>query len=484
MRPKSGVLVRRREGESGPNGFAHSIMSDATQQETSAGQAPFKRGYQRMMIGVLFLVLMLNTLDRQVINVLAEPIKDELGLSDTQLGLVTGLFFALFYNFAGIPVGRIADNLRTNRVLLISGALAFWSGMTALCGAATSFWHLVLARIGVAVGESGCVPPAHSLIADSVDKKKLAFALAIFGIGSPIGAFLGKAGGGYLNDLYGWRAAFFIVGLPGLAVAVAMWVLLRDPRKLGVAVAKKDIPPQVPLKEVFAECIRSKAFVNITLAVATAYFLGAGGSVWGMIHMLRNHDLSTTVAGFWLGLPGGIAGGLGTWVGGILADRWGSKNPRHYMTPQTVGLLLNVPLLFFAWYTQNWVMAVILLILPDFLDDLYYGGTFASVQGLIPKRVRATATASLLFVNVMVGAGFGALTFGFVSDLLKPWAGPDESVRWVLMGSAFLYVVPAFFFWNAGRFLKAELAANAAREAALASPEGEAFIQGLQKDDN
>ena len=457
-------------------------MSHST-EGTPAGAPSFRPAYQGFVVGTLMLVLVLNVLDRQVINVLAEPIKRDLGLSDTQLGLVTGLFFALFYNSVSIPLGRISDNLRTNRVFLIGGSLGLWSAMTAMCGAAQSFWHLVLARIGVATGEAGCVPPAHALIADTVSKQKLAMALAIFGLGSPLGAFLGKSLGGILNDAYGWRTAFFAVGLPGIALAIFMCVFLKEPRRLGVQVAARDVPPKVPLSEVIAEIRGSKAFVSIILAVATAALLGAGGSVWGMIHFLRNHELSTSTAGIWLGVTGGIAGMFGTWIGGVLADRWGQHNPRHYMTPQTVGLLLNVPLLFFAWSSNNWVMAIILLTPTDFLDDLYYGGTFASVQGLVSKRVRATATASMLFVTTLVGTGFGALTFGFVSDLLKPWAGENESVRWVLMGSAFLYVVPALFFWRAGKHLKVELNRAAAREASLASPAGARFVEPLNQDD-
>ena len=448
----------------------------------SAAGAGFSPGYQRLLVGVLVLVLILNVLDRQIINVLAEPIKRDLGLSDTQLGLVTGLFFAIFYNSVSIPLGRIADNLRTNRVHLISVCLAFWSGMTALCGTAQTFWHLVLARIGVATGEAGCVPPAHSLIADTVPKAKLAMALAIFGLGSPIGAFLGKSIGGVLNDLYGWRAAFFIVGVPGVLVALLMWLLLRDPRRMRTAELSRA-EPKVPLREVIAEIRGSKAFVNIILAVATAALLGAGGSVWGMIHFLRNHELSTTQAGLWLGVIGGIGGSLGTWIGGVLADRWGQKNPRHYMTPQTIGLLCNIPFLFFAWYTHNWVLAIALLILPDLFDDLYYGGTFASVQGLVSRRVRATATASMLFVTTLLGTGLGALSFGFASDLLKPYVGDKESVRLVLMGSSFLYVVPAYFFWRAGCFLKEELDRRAAIEASTLDTGKAEFNTRLQQED-
>lgn len=410
----------------------------------------------RRTLFLLFLVLTLNIVDRQVINVLADPISQELDLSDTQLGLLTGLAFAIFYNLSGIPLGRLSDNPRTNRSWLIAGALSVWSTATALCGAANNYAHLLLARIGVAVSEAGCVPPGHSLIADIVPSSRRARALAIFGLGVPIGALIGKAGGGVLAEWFGWRAAFLIVGLPGMLLAIIFVASVREPRRTAPVEEHRKLPFMQVLKIIFA----SRALIYMTLGTASAMLLVTGGSVWGMIHFLRNHHLDTATAGVWLGLSGGIAGVTGTWLGGWMADRYGRRNPRLYMLPPMLAMLASVPLLFFAWYAQDWRVALILLFLPDMFDNMYYGGTFTSLQLLVPPETRATVTACFLFVVTMVGTGFGALSFGIASDWLKPMAQGSESVRWVLMGAAILYVIPALCYWRAsihlGRELKAE----------------------------
>lgn len=409
-------------------------------------------------VWILFLVLTLNLVDRQVINVLADPISKELDLSDTQLGLLTGLAFAIFYNLSGIPLGRLSDNPRTNRSWLIAGALSVWSTATVLCGAATSYAHLLLARIGVAASEAGCVPPAHSLIADLIPSSRRGRALAIFGLGVPIGSFIGKAGGGILSEWFGWRAAFLIVGLPGLLLAVIVMMAVREPRRT----TRVETGTKMPFRDVMKIILGSRALLYMTFGTATSILLVTGGSVWGMIHFLRNHHLDLATAGVWLGISGGIAGAIGTWLGGWMADRYGRRNPRLYMLPPTLAMLASVPLLFFAWYAQDWRVALILLLLPDMFDNMYYGGTFTSLQLLVPSEARATVTACFLFVVMMVGTGFGALSFGIASDWLKPMAQGSESVRWVLMGAAILYVIPALCYWRAsvhlGRELKAETA--------------------------
>jgi predicted MFS family arabinose efflux permease len=184
-----------------------------------------------LVLGVLLVVYVLNFLDRQIVNILAEPIRRDLDLSDTQIGLMTGIAFAAFYTFLGIPIARFADKPTTNRVGLIAGALVIWSGMTALCGQAQSFLQLLLARIGVGVGEAGCSPAAHSLIADLAPPEKRASAMAIYALGIPVGTLLGMLIGGLLADAYGWRMAFVVVGLPGVLLAGAVILLLRDPRR-------------------------------------------------------------------------------------------------------------------------------------------------------------------------------------------------------------------------------------------------------------
>lgn len=404
-------------------------------------------------IWLLFAVLTLNIVDRQVINVLAEPISQELKLSDTQLGVLTGLAFAVFYNLAGIPIGRWSDRPTTNRSWLLSAALALWSTATAGCAAATSFGQLLLARICVAASESGCVPPGHSLISDLVPATRRGRALAIFGLGVPVGALIGKAGGGLLTQHFGWRTAFLIVGLPGLLLALGFVVSVREPRRG----ASLEGPPRMPFADVLRMVRGSPALIYMMIGTSAAMLLVTGGSVWGMIHFLRNHHLGAATAGVWLGVSGGIAGVTGTWLGGWAADRFGRRDPRNLMLPATLAMLGSVPLLFFAWYAQDWRLALVLLFLPDLFDNVYYGGTFSALQSLVPPEARATVTACFLFVTTLIGTGFGALSFGFVSDLLRPAAGGSESVRWVLMGASLLYVVPAFCYWRAGASLAREL---------------------------
>ncbi len=384
------------------------------------------------------------------------------GVPTATLGLLTGLSFALFHTLLSIPFGRLADNTRSNRVRIVSFALAFWSGMTALCGLAITYWQLLLARVGVAVGEAGCVPPSHSLISDVVPKHRRASALAIFGLGVPIGALLGKALGGQLADAYGWRSAFLLVGVPGVILAVILYVTVREPRKSGVIEPSGEGTPALrsfgSLGDALREIRRSRALRYLIAAITAQQLLVTGGSVWGLIYFQRIHELSPGVAGLWIGLSGGIAGSTGTWLGGWLADRYGSRKPLHLLTPAALGMTFTVPFLLLAWSTGNWMVAIVLLMLPDAFDNLYYGGSFACLQSIVSPQFRATSTAALIFVMTLVGYGFGSLSFGIASDLLQPIAG-DQSVRWVLMGAAVLYLVPAYLYWQAARSAQVELTA-------------------------
>ncbi|MFN5822834.1 MAG: spinster family MFS transporter, partial [Sphingomonadales bacterium] len=235
-----------------------------------AGTGPDKSTL-RITLWVLLVVYIFNFLDRQIVNILAEPIKRDLGLSDTQIGLMTGIAFAAFYTFLGIPIARYADKPTTNRVRLISVALVIWSGMTALCGMAQNFVQLLLARIGVGVGEAGCTPAAHSLIADLAPPEKRASAISFYSLGIPIGSLLGMLIGGLVADAYGWRTAFLVAGLPGILLAVIVLVVLRDPRfsaQMQAATPKPAISTQEALKEI----LKSRAFVLMAIAGAAAAF--------------------------------------------------------------------------------------------------------------------------------------------------------------------------------------------------------------------
>ena len=408
----------------------------------------------RVMLLVLLVVYVFNFLDRQIVNILAEPIRKDLGLSDTQVGLMTGLAFALFYTVLGLPIARYADNPSTDRVRLISAAVAIWSVMTALCGFAQNFAQLLLARIGVGVGEAGCTPAAHSLIADRVPPERRPGAMAFYALGIPIGSLLGLMIGGVLADTLGWRKAFMIVGLPGVVLALLVVVLVKDTSR-----SVRVIPAHGGTQGMFAavgQLLRSPAYVTLLFAASASSFLSYGKGTWTTIFFQRSHGLSPGQVGFWFGLWGGVAGIFGTWLGGWLANRYGSIDRRHVVTAPAIGMALAVPLAISAYYATDWRIALLLLMLPTVLNSLYYGPVYSSAQGLVPLQHRATASALLLFGQNLIGLGLGPLFFGMLSDWLRPAYG-DESVRYVLFGAAFLGLIPAALFWKLRPRLHAEL---------------------------
>ncbi len=436
-------------------------MDAAQERDTSmATTAGTSGGTQsvRLTLWILLTVYVFNFIDRQIVNILAEPIARDLDLSDTQIGLMTGLAFALFYTVLGIPIARFADRSTTSRPRLIAVALALWSAMTALCGLAQNFAQLLLARIGVGVGEAGCTPPAHSLISDMVPPEKRSSALAFYSLGIPVGTLLGMVIGGTLADRLGWREAFVVVGLPGVALALVVWFVLKDPRRTDAATMLRNAnaPAALPLGEAVAEVMRSRAFVLLLFAGSAASFLAYGKTTWTTIFFQRTHDLTPGQVGLWFGLIGGMGGMLGTWLGGYLADRFGAKNRRHVLSAPAIGMALAVPLAIAAYHAPSWPLALVLLFIPTVFNSFYYGPTYSAAQGLVPLRARAIAAATLLFFQNLIGLGLGPLFFGMLSDWLQPTYGAD-SVRYVLYGAAVLGLVPAFFFWRCGLRLNEEL---------------------------
>ena len=412
----------------------------------------------RLMLWVLLVVYILNFLDRQILNILAEPIKAELGLSDTELGLLAGPAFAVFYAVLGIPIARYADRGSTNRISLISISLAIWSGMTALCGFAQNFWQMALARIGVGVGEAGCTPAAHSLISDAVPAQKRASAIAFYGMGVPIGSLLGLVIGGVVNDIWGWRAALMLVGAPGLLLALLLPVLLKEPRRFGLAKgeAAPSGPAPMPVRKAIGEVLTSRAYVLLLVAASFAAFLSYGKGLWTLSLFIRSHGMSTTEVGLIGAVTLGVAGVFGTWLGGWAADRFAKVNRRHILTLPAVGMAVAAPIQFLGYGAPVWWVAGLLILVPTILNAAYYGPAYACVQGLVRKELRAVAASVMLFGQNLVGLGLGPFVFGALSDWLQPLVG-SESVRYVLFGAAWLGLIPAFFFWRASLRLNEEL---------------------------
>lgn len=418
--------------------------------------APAVQSSVRTTLWLLLVVYIFNFIDRQIVNILAEPIARDLKLSDTQIGLLTGLAFALFYTVLGLPIARYADRPATSRPRLIAVALAVWSGMTALCGLAQNYTQLLLARIGVGAGEAGCTPAAHSLISDIVPRERRASALAFYALGIPVGTLLGMIVGGQLADAIGWRRAFVVVGLPGVALALVVAFVLKDPRRHATTEEKAAAPAALTSRETLRLIFGSRALVLLMIAASLAAFLSYGKTTWATIFFQRTHGLSPGEVGLYFGLLNGVFAIAGTWLGGRIADRWGATNRRHVLTAPALGLLIAAPLAYLAYSAPTWQSALAILALPTLLNSLYYGPTYSAVQGLVKPQARAMAAAVLLFFQNLIGLGLGPLFFGMLSDVLKPEFGED-SVQIVLYSAAFLGVIPAFFFWRSSLRLNDEL---------------------------
>lgn len=432
-------------------------------------------GYRRYAIGLLFFVYVFNFIDRQIVTILAEPIKQDLQIADWQLGLMTGTAFAIFYCTLGIPIARLAE--RRNRPWIIGLSLAAWSGFTALCGMAQNFLQLVLARIGVGVGEAGCTPPAHSLIADYTPKEKRASAMAFYSMGNPVGALIGVVAGGLIADAFGWRTAFLLVGLPGVALAVLVVLSLVEPRvRQAVATAREaGRQPAAAAQSSFGDVLRvlrgKRTFWYMAFGVSIVAFVGYGHAPFTASFFLRVHgpEIEMLAAQFGLGPIGftglalglilGVAAGLGVFVGGIIADRYGARDLRAYMAIPGIAILVSLPVYSLALLLPDFLPVLPILALNSVLVSLWQGPVYATVQNVAPTHMRATAASIFLFIANLIGLGLGPLAVGLASDLLAgPFGmGSAEGVRWALIGSQVL-VIPAFVcFWLARRTIREEM---------------------------
>lgn len=398
-------------------------------------------------LSILVGIYSINFMDRQLLAILAEAIKRDLGLSDTQIGLLYGFAFAALYATAGFPIARYAD--RADRARIVNWSLVAFSVMSAACGLAANYWQLIGARIGVAVGESGTNPPSHSIIADLYPLERRSTAMAAFSLGPNIGLLLAFAVGGWVGQIWGWRAAFLASGLCGLALAAPSFMLLRDPDR-GRSTAR--LPPfRAAVSVLF---VRRSA--RHLLAGATIFSVAVYAVVGWLPSMLVRSGFSLGVAGSILALLLGVVGAAGTLLGGVFADRLGKHDPAWRLRVVGIVLLLMAPAWGAAFAVSEAMVMLILLALPCALLGFYLGPTFAMVQSLAPPDTRATAAAALLFLGNTVGLGLGPLAVGALSDALLPIAGQD-SLRVALFAVVPLCLWAAYHYHAAASCIGSDL---------------------------
>jgi MFS family permease len=423
----------------------------------------YSAGYTQYVLGVLVVVYVFNFIDRQILAILAQAIKEDLELSDTQIGALSGVAFGIFYATLGIPIARLAD--RYSRVNIISICLAIWSAMTAVSGLATNFWQLLIARIGVGIGEAGGSPPSHSLIADYFAPSSRSTALGIYALGIPVGILFGNLAGGWINEFFGWRNAFLVVGIPGILLAILMKLTIKEPPR-GYSEGREPSGDEVPFSAVLKTMWGFKSFQQLSLGAATQAFVGYGAIAWMPSFLIRTHDMSSGQVGTALGLIIGIGGGLGTFLGGMICDKLGVNNKKWYMWVPAIAFLAAVPFGAGVFLTDSLTVSLVLYCFPAFLVNLYTGATFGMTQSLAPLAMRAAASALLLFIINIIGLVFGPTTVGIVSDLLHTnWQLTEsESLRWALFATNFVYLISALNYFLAARTLEDDLAKTAAED--------------------
>ncbi len=413
--------------------------------------------YRYYVLGLLVLANAINFIDRTILSILLEPIKLDLALTDTQLGLLGGLAFALFYATLGIPIAALADRWR--RVNIIAISMVVWSTMTAACGLATNFAGLLLARIGVGVGEAGASPPAHSLISDYFPAEQRATALAVFSLGIPAGAMIGNLVGGWGAEVYGWRTTFMLVGLPGIALALLIFLTLREPmRGMSDAVRAPDTPPP-PMLVTFRVLWSKPSFRHMALGSALHAFVSYGTSVWNAPFLIRMHDMSLAEIGSWLALIAGI-GAIGTFSGGYLGDKLSNRfdDKRWYMFLSGISTMVMVPFQFVVYLHGNTSLVLASLVMVSILGGMFLGPSFAIAQALVTPRMRAVASAVLLFVINIIGMGLGPYVVGMLSDALGA-AFAAESLRYALCIAVAANLWATIHYLIAAKTLRADLAA-------------------------
>lgn len=401
---------------------------------------------------MLLIAYTFNIVDRQILGILAIPIKAELRLSDTELSLMGGIAFALFYSSIALPIAWIAD--RRSRVNVIAICVAIWSLFTASCGLAHNFWHLILARMGVGIGEAGGIAPSYALLSDYFPPERRARVMAIFSFGVPIGSALGIFFGGWIAASLDWRSAFLIVGLAGLPAALLVKLVIEEPVR--GRLEEDGSGPHAPAPSLVAALgtlAVKPSFWLLSVGAASASILGYGLQFWLPSMFARSFGLRLTQVGWFYGSIMLVGGLLGIWLGGWLGDRAGRANKAMYATIPAFCFLGAAIAFTLALGMSSLAAAWCLFAIGQGLSYAWLGPVITAVQHIVAPNMRVTTAASFFFINNLIGIGFGIFVIGFLSDWMARTHGPD-SLRYAILYGMGFYVFSSLLYLFAARFLK------------------------------
>lgn len=407
--------------------------------------------YKHYLLILLTVVAAFNYLDRFVLSLVIEPIKHEFGLSDTQLGFLSGFAFASFYALAGVPLARWAD--RGNRNTIVTLTTGLWSAMVAICGVVTSFTQLLLVRVGVAVGEAGCLPPANSLIADYFDREERPKAMAIYWLCSPLAVIIGYLGGGWLIEQVGWRLTFVIIGVPGVLLALLAKFTIIEPRATQRETATSKQPT---FKYVISILWQRQSVRYVVIAFSVLYFFSMGFAQWLPAFFMRSHGMEIAEVGAWFALTWGAVGIVGTYLGGVLVSRFASCQEAKQLHWCSLAIGVSGLCYFFVFIAVNKYLAIACMSAAAVLGAMCNGPIFSVIQSLVIERMRSVTLAVIFLMANFIGLGLGPLAAGLLSDYLGPLMG-EESLRYALAAFAPGYVFVSYFFWKAAKTVEADI---------------------------
>ncbi len=411
----------------------------------------------RYTLFILMLAYSCNVMDRNILTMVLEPIRHEFALSDTQLGLLSGLSFAIFYAVAGLPLGAAAD--RVNRRNMIVVCLSLWSGMTAICGMAGSFVQLLVARIGVGIGEAGGGPPAMAMISDLFPAKRRATAISTFYLASPLGSIISFAGGGWLAQHYGWRAAFYAMGVPGLLLAAIMLLTVREPQR-GLSDADGGLAVAAARRPRLGETLRFVAsqpsLLHIIAGTTLTVFVVSGIGTWSASFFIRTHGFAPANIGGVLAAAAATGGLIGTLAGGLIVDRMARRDDRWRAWTLALASLATAPLIVVCVLAPTAGASVAAFFAYIMVSFAWYGPVHGLSQTLVEVRMRATISAIVNLISNLLGVGLGSQFIGIVSDRLAPGLGA-QSLRYAMAAAAGFSLWAALHFWLAGRTVRVDL---------------------------